>query len=53
MLNKNHSGNELFTITLTDLWVFLNEILISAVKFLERLYSLVTEVDQPGTCGDI
>ena len=36
MLNKNYPGNELFTIMLTDL-VFLNEILISAIKVLERL----------------
>ena len=36
MLNKNYPKNESFTITLTDL-VFLNEILISAIKFLERL----------------
>ena len=37
MLNKNYPGNELFTIMLTDILVFLNEILISAIKFLERL----------------
>ena len=36
MLNKNYPGNESFTITLTDLW-YLSEILISAIKFLERL----------------
>ena len=28
--------HESFTITLTDLMVFLNEILLSAIKFLER-----------------
>ena len=38
MLNKNYPGNESFTITLTAVpLVFLNEILISAIKFLERL----------------
>ena len=33
MLNKNYPGNESFTIILTGIF----EILISAIKFLERL----------------
>ena len=38
MSNKDDPGNESFTIALTiEPLVFLSEILISAIKFLERL----------------
>ena len=36
MLNKDYPGNESFTITLLTS-IILNEILISAIKFLEGL----------------
>ena len=37
MLNEDYLGNESFAISLTDSSVFLNEILISTIKFIERL----------------
>ena len=37
MSYRDYPGNESLTISLTDLWYFSSEILISAIKFLKRL----------------
>ena len=58
MSNKHYPGNDSFTISLTELWYF-SVISYICHKISEktsratRLDSLVTKVDQPGTCGDI